>query len=439
MKNDQQRFFVTKGAFSKVLEVCNYVETNDGNTEPIDEQKQKLIENNFISYSQEGYRVLGLAYKQITKNKIGRDDEQQMIFLGFILLEDPLKESTLSSILRLEQLQIEVKIITGDNRFAASHAAQKIGMKDPSTLTGEELDKLYPEALIVKVKATNIFAEVKPHQKERIIKALQKSNITVGYIGDGINDVAAITTADIGISTNNAVDVAKEAADFVLLEKDLSVLADCIHEGRRSFVNSMKYVFITTGATFGNMFSVAGASLFLPFLPMLPKQILLTNLITDLPFLTISSDHVDEDQLTRPGKWNLKMIRHFMIVFGLHSSVFDFITFYILYYHFRLSGSSFQTGWFLESAITELLILFIIRTRKSFIKSRPGTLLLTTGIIAFCITIYLPVSPFAGSLGLSVAHVQQVIAITIILLAYIVSADLLKIVFFRVSKRKRKR
>jgi Mg2+-importing ATPase len=435
VKNDQQRFFVTKGAFCNVLDICNYVEAENESIEPINEQKRTFIKNTFITYSQQGYRVLGLAYKQIQKDKIGRDDEQQMIFLGFILLEDPLKESTLSSIQRLEQLQIGVKIITGDNRFAASHAAQKIGMKDPLILTGEELDKLYPEALIVKAKVTNIFAEIEPHQKERIIKALQKSNIIVGYIGDGINDVAAINAADVGISTNNAADVAKDAADFVLLEKDLSVLADGIHEGRRSFVNSMKYIFITTGATFGNMFSVAGASLFLPFLPMLPKQILLTNLITDLPFLTIASDHVDKDQLTNPGKWNLKMIRNFMVVFGLHSSIFDFITFYVLYIYFRLSGSPFRTGWFLESAITELLILYIIRTKKSFIKSRPGKWLLITGMIAFCITIFLPVSPFAGALGFSVAHTQQLIAIALILAVYIITADLLKIIFFRMNEK----
>ena len=222
VKNDQQGFFVTKGAFSNVLEICHYVETENGTTESIDEQKRKVLENAFISYSQDGYRVLGLASRQIQKDKVNREDEQQMIFLGFILLEDPLKESALSSIERLEQLHIEVKIITGDNRYTALHAAKKVGMKDPVILTGEEMDKLNPEALIVKVKHTNIFAEVEPRQKESIIKALQKSNITVGYIGDGINDVAAINAADVGISTNNAADIAREAADFVLLEKDLS-------------------------------------------------------------------------------------------------------------------------------------------------------------------------------------------------------------------------
>jgi Mg2+-importing ATPase len=257
-------------------------------------------------------------------DKMQRSDEQDMTFLGFILLEDPLKECTLSSFKRLEQLNIKVKIITGDNRYAAFHAAQKLGMKEPVILTGEEMNNLYPEALVVKARQTNIFAEIEPHQKELIVKALQKSHLTVAYIGDGINDAAAINAADVGISTNNAADIAKEAADFVLLEKDLSVLADGVQEGRKSFVNSMKYIFITTGATFGNMLSIAGASLFLPFLPMLPKQILLTNFVTDLPFLSVASDHVDNEELIKPKKWDIKMIRRFMIVFGLHSSFFDF-------------------------------------------------------------------------------------------------------------------
>ena len=250
--------------------------------------------------------------------------------------------------------------------------------------------------------------------------------------------MAAIHAADVGISTSNAVDVAQEAADFVLLEKDLSVLAAGILEGRKSFANSMKYIFITTGATFGNMFSVAGASLLLSFLPMLPKQILLTNLITDLPFLTIASDEVDEDQLTRPLKWNMSQIRHFMIVFGLHSSLFDFITFYTLFQYFHLSGSPFQTGWFIESSITELLILFIIRTRHSFIKSRPGKWLVITGLLAVLITIYLPISPLAPLLGFSVAHAQQVVALILILIAYVVTADWLKMLFFQFNNEMKK-
>jgi Mg2+-importing ATPase len=298
------------------------------------------------------------------------------------------------------------------------------------------MNDLYPEALVVKARETNIFAEIDPHQKELIIKALQKSNLTIAYIGDGVNDAAAIHAADIGISTNNAADIAKEAADFVLMEKDLSVLADGVYEGRRSFVNSMKYIFITTGATFGNMFSIAGASLFLPFLPMLPKQILLTNLLTDLPFLSVASDHVDKEELARPKKWDLKLIRRFMIVFGLHSSFFDFLTFYILYNYFRLSNAPFQTGWFLESTITELLIIFVVRTKKTIVKSKPGRLLVISSIMAFVLIVYLPFSPFSHILGLSIAHTPQLVALTLLLLAYVISADLLKRAFFYYSEKK---
>ncbi|GAB4033800.1 magnesium-translocating P-type ATPase [Spirosoma jeollabukense] len=427
----EQRFFITKGALSNVLDACSQVEAQPGQPEPINDSIRKSIEDRFATYCQAGYRVLGLAYKPLTTAKISRDDETQMTFLGFILLEDPLKESALASLNQLRKLQVAVKIITGDNRFAALHTAQAIVNNTPVMLTGSELDQLTPEALRVKALQTDVFAEIEPHQKERIIKALQQARATVAYIGDGINDVAAIHAADVGISTSNAVDVAQEAADFVLLEKDLSVLADGILEGRKSFANSMKYIFITTGATFGNMFSVAGASLLLSFLPMLPKQILLTNLITDLPFLTIASDEVDEDQLTRPLQWDMKQIRNFMIVFGLHSSLFDFITFYTLFQYFHLSGSPFQTGWFIESSITELLILFIIRTRHSFIKSRPGKWLVITGLLAVVITIYLPISPLAPLLGFSVAHVQQVVALTLILIAYVITADWLKMLFFR--------
>jgi len=436
VRNEQQRIFITKGAFTNVLEVCTSVRSKNGDIEPISADIRDEIEKRFIAYSEDGCRVLGLAVKQLENEKINRRDEQQMTFVGYILLEDPLKESAQASIEKLEKMHIGIKIITGDNRYAALHAAQKIGMKNPVVLIGEDLDKLSPEALVIKAKQTDVFSETEPHQKERIVKALQKSHFTVAYLGDGINDVAAINAADIGISTNNAVDVAKEAADFVFLEKDLAVLAEGVYEGRRSFANSMKYIFITTGATFGNMLSVACASLFLPFLPMLPKQILLTNLITDFPFLTIAADRVDEDQLTMPGQWNLNLIRNFMITYGLHSSLFDLATFYILYFHFRLSESPFQTGWFMESVITEILIIFIVRTRKFILKSKPGKLLVITSSIAVLMAVVLPLSPFADILGLSIAHTRQVIAIILLLLAYVITGEWLKRWFFKRSAQK---
>jgi P-type Mg2+ transporter len=431
VEKEGEHFFITKGAFMSVLEVCSHVASGAGDNMHLDAEIWRRIEQQFITYSQQGYRVLGLASKKITSDKINRADETDMLFLGSVLLEDPLKASAAASIQQLEKLHVDVKIITGDNRFVANEIARQIGLVNPVILTGDDLNTLAPEALVVKAMQTNIFAEIEPHQKERIIKALQKSKLSVAYIGDGINDVAAINAADIGLSTNNAVDVAKEAADLVLLEKDLSVLAAGVYEGRRSFANSIKYVFITTGATFGNMFSVAGASLFLPFLPMLPKQILLTNLLTDFPFLTIASDRVEPEQLARPGKWNMKLIRNFMILFGLHSSIFDFITFYTLYFYFQLRGSAFQTGWFLESVLTELLIVFVVRTHKPLYKSRPGTMLVVTALIAFFITVLLPVSPFAPYLNLTIAHVQQAVALFVIVLCYVVTADLLKTIFFR--------
>jgi P-type Mg2+ transporter len=436
VRSNDAGFFISKGAFKDILEVCSMVEPAEGINEKITETMRIKLNNDFISYCQMGYRVLGLSYKLTKGDKIQRSDEQDMIFLGFILLEDPIKECTQSSFKKLEDLNIQVKIITGDNRFAALHISKYIGMTDPFILTGDEMNYLSPEALVVKARQTDIFAEIEPHQKELIVQALQKSHLSVAYIGDGVNDAAAIHAADIGISTNNAADIAREAADFVLMEKDLAVLADGVKEGRTSFVNSMKYIFITTGATFGNMFSIAGASLFLPFLPMLPKQILLTNLLTDLPFLTVASDNVDNEELAGPKKWNLKMIRRFMIVFGLHSSFFDFLTFYILYKYFRLSDGSFQSGWFLESTITELLIIFVVRTKKTIFRSKPGRLLVISSIIALMLIIYLPFSSIAYVLGFSIVHPEQIIAISILLITYVISADLLKRAFFHYSENR---
>ena len=275
-----------------------------------------------------GFRVIGVCYKVIVQNTITKDDETEMIFAGFILLEDPIKNGIIDTINELKKLHVDLKIITGDNINVAKSIGLGIGIVDPVVMTGKELLDISPEALEQRVKMTHIFAEVEPQQKERIIQTLRKS-YTVAYMGDGINDVSAINAADIGISVENAVDVAREAADFVLMEKDLSVLIDGIKEGRKTFSNTLKYIFINTGSTFGNMFSVAIASLLLPFLPMLPKQILLTNFITDFPYLTIASDNVDEEQLNQPGKWNLKFIRIYMLVFGIHSSIFDVITFII--------------------------------------------------------------------------------------------------------------
>jgi Mg2+-importing ATPase len=428
---DGRNLMITKGAVMNVLDACAFVSSGPSGMQPLGEQEKQDIRESFIRYCNQGYRVLGLALKENGVQKISREDESGMCFAGFILLEDQLKEGVIPSLEKLEQMGITVKVITGDNRFAAEKISRDIGIFAPQVLTGPDIDRMNADALAVQALNVDIFAEIEPHQKERIVQALQASGMSIGYLGDGINDVSAINSADIGISTNNAVAVAREAADYVLLEKDLSVIADGVIEGRKSFVNSMKYVFITTGATFGNMFSVAAASLFLPFLPMLPKQILLNNLISDMPFLSIASDHVEEGQLKKPQSWNIRLIRTYMIVFGIHSSFFDFLTFYLLWGYFRLSGSPFQTGWFMESGITEILILLVIRTRLPVYRSHPGKLLIALCLMAIGLYLYLPFSPFGDVLGLSVAHMRQLAGILAILGLYLVTADLLKLFFFK--------
>jgi Mg2+-importing ATPase len=288
-----------------------------------------------------------------------------------------------------------------------------------------------PGALLNRVQSADVFAEIEPQQKETIIRSLRKCGRVVAYMGDGINDVAAINAADVGISINNAVDVAKEAADVVLLERDLTVINDGILEGRRTFLNTIKYLYTSTSATFGNMFSMAGASFILPFLPMLPQQILLTNFLTDFPYLAVTGDNVDEDQLKRPQQWNLTQLKNFMIVFGLHSSLFDYLTFFVLYKLYKANEATFHTAWFVESICTELLILFVVRTHKSLLKSRPGKLMILLSLVAVVVTFALPMMPFAADLGFVVPPFQLGGILAGILILYVITADLIKVLFFK--------
>lgn len=432
IKTDADKLLISKGAFDNIISICTNVKLSNGSIENIEQHKAE-IENKFEEFGINGLRTIGVCYKNITTDSITKEDESDMIFAGFILLEDPVKTGIIETIEELKKLQVHLKIITGDNKNVARSIALKIGIKNPVVMTGQELFTTSPEALKHLVRKTHIFAEVEPQQKERIIQALRKT-YTVAYMGDGINDVSALSAADIGISVENAVDVAREAADFVLMEKDLTVIIDGIKEGRKTFANTLKYIFINTGSTFGNMFSVAFASLLLPFLPMLPKQILLTNFISDFPFLSIASDNVDQEQLNKPGKWNLKFIRNYMIIFGIHSSIFDVITFLILFYVLKAKESDFQTSWFVESILTELFILFIIRTHKSFFKSKPGKYLFFWSILGLIITVTLPYLPISSDIGLSpLPFLNMGIMITIVFF-YIITADLLKVWFFKKYK-----
>ncbi len=427
--NGTEKLLISKGAFTQILSICSSIKLVNGTTEKIAEHKSEL-EKKFEEFGIKGLRAIGICYKNIEANNISKDDETDMVFAGFLLLEDPIKKGIIETLLELDKLKVHLRIITGDNRNIAKSIALNIGIQNPVVMTGQELFNTSEEALHNLVKRTHIFAEVEPQQKGRIIQALRKS-YTVAYMGDGINDVTAISVADVGISVNNAVDVAKEAADFVLMENDLMVIVDGIKEGRKTFANTLKYIFINTGSTFGNMLSVAVASLILPFLPMLPKQILLVNFITDFPYLTVASDNVDQEQLNRPGKWDLKFIRNYMLVFGVHSSLFDMVTFVMLLFVLKVKESAFQTAWFVESTLAQLFILFIIRTRKNFFKSRPGKYLFILSVIGLVITTTLPYMPFANHLGFIPLPILNFALMLLIVVLYIITADLLKVWFFK--------
>ncbi len=429
IKSDKEKMLITKGAFNQIISICSKIKLSDDTIGNIETHRQD-IETRYEQFGINGLRAIGICYKNIVADSISKEDENEMIFAGFILIEDPIKAGIIEIIDKLHLLKVGLKIITGDNKNVAKSIALKIGIKNPVVLTGIELFNTSPEALKQLVKRVHIFAEVEPQQKERIIQALRKT-YTVAYMGDGINDVSAINAADVGISVDNAVDVAKEAADFVLMEKDLMVLADGIKEGRKTFANTLKYIFINTGSTFGSMCSVAIASLLLPFLPMLPKQILLINFITDSPYLAITSDNVDSEQINKPGKWNLKAVRNYMIIFGIHSSLFDVITFLTLLFVLKVKESAFQTGWFVESTIAQLLILFIIRTRNNFFKSKPGKYLFILSVIGFITVIILPYLPFANQFGLIPLPLFNLCLMLLIVILYIITADVLKVWFFK--------
>ncbi len=342
-------YLVTKGALENILGACSRVKVGD-EEKVLDGGIQAKVQERYEQWSAQGYRVLGVAVKSVSaqKDPFSKKDEIDMAFAGFLLFFDPPKEGVKDTIQALEKLGVKLKVITGDNKLVARHTGQVVGLGDARVLTGSELDELRDEALWHAVEGTTIFAEVDPNEKERIILALKKRGHVVGYMGDGINDAPSLHSADVGISVANAVDVAKEAADLVLLKQDLDVLREGIVQGRKTFANTLKYVFMATSANFGNMFSMAGASLFLPFLPMLPKQILLINFLTDLPEMTIASDHVDDVFVERPHRMDINFIRHFMLIFGPLSSLFDCATFAVLIWLIKANEQTFQTGWFIE-------------------------------------------------------------------------------------------
>jgi P-type Mg2+ transporter len=428
-----RRLLVTKGALENVLAVCSAAETAAAAKQDL-VTVRGAIDQRFAELSGQGLRTLGVAYRDVgADSEITREDEADMTFLGFLVLFDPPKAGIVDTIGHLAGLGVSLRMITGDHHLVALHAALQVGLSSSQVLSGPELHRMSDEALLHAVNDVNVFAEVEPNQKERLIVALKKAGNVVGYMGDGINDASALHAADVGISVEGAVDVAKEAADIVLLERDLEVLVQGVREGRATFANTLKYVFMATSANFGNMFSMAGASLFLPFLPLLPKQILLTNLMTDFPEMTIATDSVDHEMVEQPRRWDIRFIRRFMLTFGLVSSVFDYLTFGVLLLLLHATPTQFRTGWFLESVISASLIVLVIRTRRPFFQSKPGRLLLKATLAVVTATFVLPYSPLSGILGLAPMPGSFLGALGGILALYIVAAELTKRAFYRLQ------
>jgi Mg2+-importing ATPase len=431
VSHDDAHLMVTKGALQNILEVCSSLETKDGKVVDIVTSLNR-IQKHFEEFSSKGFRTLGVAYKNMDSvSHIDKDHESDMIFSGFLILFDPPKPNILETITELKSLGVTLKIITGDNHLVAANVSQQMGLKNTKILTGSELKHLSDSAFLRKVVNVDVFAEIEPNQKEHLILALKKAGNVVGYMGDGINDASALHAADVGISVEGAVDVAKDAADIVLLEKGLDILVQGVREGRTTFANTLKYVFMATSANFGNMFSMAGVSLFLPFLPLLPKQILLTNLLTDFPEMTISTDNVDKEMIDYPRRWDIKAIRKFMITFGIVSSVFDFLTFGMLLLVLHATQVQFRTGWFMESVISASIIVLVIRSRKPFFRSQPGKYLLIATLAIFAVTLILPFTPLAGIFGFSPLPIPFLLLIGLTILCYIFTAEIVKKIFYK--------
>ena len=432
--HDGSHLMVTKGALQNVLDVCSTAENAAGTLVDLAAVRDR-IQRCFEEFSSSGCRTLGVAYKSMeATSSIDKADESSMTFLGFLVLFDPPKQNVIATITSLKGLGVSLKIITGDNRLVAANVARQIGMVTAKLLAGPDLARMSDGALLNQVNDVGVFAEIEPNQKERIILALKKAGNVVGYMGDGVNDASALHAADVGISVESAVDVAKEAADIVLLDKDLGVLVQGVREGRTTFANTLKYVFMATSANFGNMFSMAGVSLFLPFLPLLPTQILLTNLLTDFPEMTIATDRVDSEMVDHPRHWDIAAIRKFMLTFGLVSSVFDFVTFGALLFILHATQEQFRTGWFIESVVSASLIVLVVRSRNPFFKSRPSKYLLLATLLTVVATVILPYTPLSDIFGFSRLPISFLLLIATIVLFYIISAEVVKSLFYKTVK-----
>jgi Mg2+-importing ATPase len=408
---------ICKGAPEEIFKACK-----------IDDDVKKSAQNVYEQLSNDGFRVLAIATKATgSDNDFTIEDEFDMTLVGFIGFLDPPKEDAMEVIASLKDIGVEVKIITGDNLLVTQHICRQIGLPVKGVLQGFEMDILTDEVLQKKVMETTLFTRFSPEQKKRVIVALQAQKQTVGFLGDGINDAPSLKAADIGISVSNGTDVAKDAADIILTQKNLLVLKEGILEGRKTFGNTMKYILMGLSSNFGNMFSVAAATLFLPYIPMLPVQILLNNFLYDTSQIAIPTDSVDEKYIQQPKHWNIKMIYSYMFIFGITSSLFDIITFYLLYSAFKVSENQLRTGWFMESLATQILVVFIIRTREiPFIKSKPSKNLTISVLACLFIGWLLPYSPFSNLLHFQPLPNNVLTIIIVLVVVYLITAEIVK-------------
>ena len=418
---------ISKGAPEEIfIRSKNYL--LDGKILNLDEEMKDNLQKKYEQFSQEGFRVLAIAYREIEKKKdFTDDDEKDLIFAGFIAFLDPPKPTAANAVKQMNFLGIKFKILSGDNELVTWKVCSELNIPIEGNLTGEAIDKLSDFDLEQKIEKTNIFSRLNPLQKERIIKALKQKSHTVGYLGDGINDAPALKAADVGISVDNATDIAKETAQIILLEKSLTVLTDCVEEGRKTFANVIKYIKMGASSNFGNMLSMTGASIFLPFLPMLPPQILLNNFLYDVSQVALPTDDVDKDYLTKPKPWNINFIKEFMIYIGPVSSIFDFATFGIMWYVFRASPELFHTGWFVESLATQVFVVYIIRTSKiPFIESRPSNTFLLTTLFIVILAAVLPYTILGKLMGFVPLPLLFFLILMVMVLTYLVLVQIVK-------------
>lgn len=408
-----------------MLQICDSVRTSGG-VVPIEQFRDQLVAQQ-TKHASEGKRVLLLASKQISSEENLEEQEVQLIAEGLLVFFDPIKPETVQSIEKLKELGIRTVIVTGDNPFTTASVAAGVGLPSEPFLIGDDIDQMSHDELKEATKTAAFFAAVNPVQKESIIKAFGATQESVGYFGDGINDALALRAADVGISVDNAVDVAKEAADIVLLDKDLDALSDGVMIGRGAFANTMTYIRVTISASFGNVVSVVVAAAFLPFLPLLPVQILLLNLLSDIPHLAIATDRVDSENLVQPKSWELKSLRRFMLIFGLLSTAVDLVLYFLLAEIFVVSPVVFRSVWFIESLLSELVAMLVLRTRRGFWRSRPGPIILLSclvfGVFAIAIT-YIPFT--AALLGFGSSPILLLGIVAILLVFYAVSNEVFK-------------